>query len=473
VRLRTRIALLVGLGAVLALVCMAALVVPTLEGNLERERLERLDRVVPVAREALRQSYDGPDRAAALNTAVLLANARVIVWSVGPGEPGWFQDSLGGSPSEATREARALVLAASKGHETSGLGNYGVNRSAMVAVPFLSSAGAFYVALFAEPIGDVRGSVAFVTRRIVIGGGIAIVLVLGIAAIASEVLARRLRRLRAAADRIAGGRFDEPVIDDAHDEIGDLARSFEQMRVRLDRLDRARREFIANASHELRTPLTSIGGFVELLEEGDLDAATQAEFLATVREQVERMRRLASDLLDLSRLDADEATIQTVPIDLRETVADCVAEARPLAGRRGSQVRSVLPPLEAQALGDDVRVHQIVRALVDNALRHTPAGSTITVTAASAPWEASVSVRDDGPGISPEALERVFERFYRGPGAAAQGSGLGLAIARELAQRMGGSLQARSEPGETVFTLTLRPAPPTPRAPEPAAQATA
>jgi two-component system OmpR family sensor kinase len=473
VRLRTRIALLVALGAGLALVCMAALVVPTLQGNLERERLERLGQVVPLATEALKRGYDGSRRTDAVNAAVLISNARVVVYSVGPRQPRWVQDSLGGSSTEATPAARDLVLVAATGRGTTGLGHYGANRSAMVAVPFVSNAGAPYVALFAEPIGDVRGSVAFVTRRIVIGGVIALVLVLGIAAIASEVLARRLRRLRAAADRIAGGRFDEPVIDDTRDEIGDLARSFEQMRVRLDRLDRARREFIANASHELRTPLTSIGGFVELLEEGDLDAATQAEFLATVREQVERLRRLASDLLDLSRLDADEGTIETVPIDLRETVEACVAEARPLAGRRGSHLRAIVSPLEAQALGDDVRVHQIVRALVDNALRHTPAGSAITVMAAAAPWEASVSVRDDGPGIPPEALERVFERFYRGPGAAAQGSGLGLAIARELAQRMGGSLQARSAPGETVFTLTLRPAPPTPRAPMPAASATA
>ena len=121
-RLRTRIALLVGLGAVLALVCMAALVVPTLEGNLERERLERLERVVLVAREALRQGYDTPDRRAALNTAVLVSNARVVLWSVGPGQSRLVQDSLDGSATEATREARALVLAASDGRVTSGLG---------------------------------------------------------------------------------------------------------------------------------------------------------------------------------------------------------------------------------------------------------------------------------------------------------------------------------------------------------------
>src|SRR5439155_4562305 len=115
--------------------------------------------------------------------------------------------------------------------------------------------------------------------------------------------ARRLRRLEVAAERIAAGRFDEPIHDTGVDEVGQLARAFDRMRERLATLDRARSEFIANASHELRTPLFSLGGFLELLTDEDLDEATRGEFLDTMREQVDRLTKLATDLLDLSRLD--------------------------------------------------------------------------------------------------------------------------------------------------------------------------
>ena len=113
--------------------------------------------------------------------------------------------------------------------------------------------------------------------------------------------ARRIRRLQQAADAIGRGRFDEPIVDDGDDELGDLARGFDRMRVQLGQLDGARKEFIANASHELRTPLFSLGGFVELMTDEELDEVTRSEFLVTMREQVDRLAKLATDLLDLSR----------------------------------------------------------------------------------------------------------------------------------------------------------------------------
>ena len=125
----------------------------------------------------------------------------------------------------------------------------------------------------------------------------------------ASAFARRIRRLELAADRIAAGRFDEPVVDHGSDEVGQLARSFERMRLRLAHLDRARGEFIANASHELRTPLFSLGGFLELLDDPGLDEATRDEFLAQMREQVDRLAKLATDLLDLSRLDAGRLAV--------------------------------------------------------------------------------------------------------------------------------------------------------------------
>src|SRR6266542_4275083 len=122
-------------------------------------------------------------------------------------------------------------------------------------------------------------------------------------------ISRRIRRLERAADRIAGGRFDEPVRDSGGDELGDLAVAFDRMRVRLAQLDDARREFVANASHELRTPLFSLAGFLELMDDEELDESTKQEFLDQMREQVTRLTKLASDLLDLSRLDAGRMSV--------------------------------------------------------------------------------------------------------------------------------------------------------------------
>ena len=226
------------------------------------------------------------------------------------------------------------------------------------------------------------------------------------------------------------------------------------MRQRLDALERARAAFIANASHELRTPLTALGGYLELLTEGGLTEAERSEFLETMGEQVQRLTKLATDLLDLSRLDAGGFTVAHDEIELGDLAADAAREMQALATQRGSVVVAE-QGVPAPARGDEGRVLQVLRVLVDNAVRHTPAGTTVTLRTETTPWGASIVVSDDGPGIPPELLERIFERFFRGPGAAARGTGLGLAIARELAERMDGRLLATSGPGGTRFTLEL------------------
>ena len=226
------------------------------------------------------------------------------------------------------------------------------------------------------------------------------------------------------------------------------------MRSRLDALERARSAFIANASHELRTPLTALGGYLELLTEGGLTEAERDEFLDTMGEQVQRLTKLATDLLDLSRLDAGGLTVAHDELELGELASDAAREMQALAARRGSAVVAE-PGSPALARGDEGRVLQVLRVLVDNAVRHTPPGSTVTLRTETTPWGASIVVADDGPGIPPELLERVFERFFRGPGRAARGTGLGLAIARELAERMDGRLLATSSPAGTRFTLEL------------------
>jgi len=273
---------------------------------------------------------------------------------------------------------------------------------------------------------------------------------------ASYAASRRLARLERAATRISVGEFGSPIRDSSRDELGELARAFDTMQLRLEQADRSRKDFIANASHELRTPLFSLGGFLELLDDEDLDAEQRDLFLREMREQVTRLGKLATDLLDLSRLDAGAVDIEREPIDLAATARGLVREFRGLAAGHGSRVVLVRPTETIpHAIADEQRVQQIGRALVDNAIRHTPRGTEVRVSVERQDGIVQLAVTDNGPGLEEEAGRHLFERFYRGTAATSAGSGLGLAIARELAERMDGSLELRSREGPTTFTLSL------------------
>ncbi len=196
------------------------------------------------------------------------------------------------------------------------------------------------VLLVATPLHDDLSSVAVVRSRVLLAASLATAFAIALGYVLATLFARRIKRLEAAAERIAGGRFDEPVVDDAPDELGQLARAFDRMRLRLASLDRARGEFIANASHELRTPLFSLAGFLELLDADDVDAATREEFLAEMRGQVQRLTKLATDLLDLSRIDAGRLAVADDGFDLA-VVGDVLAtELGPRALASGPRARA-------------------------------------------------------------------------------------------------------------------------------------
>src|SRR5262249_5096935 len=174
----------------------------------------------------------------------------------------------------------------------------------------------------------------------------------------------------------AGGGSAGPVGDDAPDELGQLARAFERMRMQLASLDRARRDFIANASHELRTPLFSVGGFLELLTSEELDPDTRSEFLSETREHGSRLQKRATDLLDLSRLDAGRLAVARESFDLGAAGELLATEFGPRASATEHWVELELRS-NTPALADEERVLQVGRVLVDNALVHTPSGTTI------------------------------------------------------------------------------------------------
>ena len=309
-----------------------------------------------------------------------------------------------------------------------------------------------WVIVYSAPLADVMRTVSTVRHEILVAGAIALLLALVAGYLVARALAQRVKRLELAAKQVAAGDFSRPIPVDSTDELGQLAVAFNEMQQQLLQLEQARKKFIATASHELRTPVFSLGGFVELLEDEELDAETRRRFLDQVRDQVQRLGKLSVDLLDLSRLESGSLELRPEEVDLGELTRSVSGEFEPTLAQHDSRLELRLPTsIEAQC--DPVRVAQIMRILIDNALTHTPPGTKIVVTAGRDNGLVRLAVRDDGEGIEQPALQRIFEPFYTADDA--QGSGLGLAIASELADRMRGQLSVQSAAGATTFTLEI------------------
>jgi signal transduction histidine kinase len=341
---------------------------------------------------------------------------------------------------------------------------------ARVAMPITlpGLGGQTYVLAVRKTIEEIPGAVkvvrtAFITAAL---AGVALTLILGIPLAAT--LVRRLRRLRDAALGLArGGRSVEVPVDRARDEVGDLTRTFATMQRRLQHQEDARRAFVATASHELRTPLTSLDGMLELLDDdlrsGSPDIEDAIGLLERARAQSRRLGRLAADLLDLSRLDAD-VELRSEPIELGELSRAVLAEFELGTSDRGITSRLEGTAGACWALGDPGSIAQILRILLDNAVRATPPGSEIRVEMHDGTGPVTLSVCDEGPGVPEGERELIFQRFQRGRATGSRGGfGLGLAIGRELAERMGGELLLEDRPGlGATFTLRL----PAARAPD-------
>ena len=435
-------------------------VVPQLRSSLTAERLDRLEAAA---------AEQAPEMAHAMQAGVSQSKLRRLVRDVAQRtdsrvtligiRPGSSQPAFVVSDSQFELDATAPRYVAAANAAATGTASSAVElvdggRVGQTAIPLERSGETRWVAVLSDSLDEVEDTVALIRRQILIAGAIAISFALLAGFLAARAHSRRLRRLERAAEQVAEGNFTVDIPIDSTDEVGQLAMTLDQMQERLARLDSARKEFIANASHELRTPIFSLGGFVELLEHEEPDEASRDEFVRTMREQVDRLTKLTTDLLDLSKLDADAIEIRSEVVDLGGLAKRVVAEFGPAAVLHGSAIE-VVPrgPMPPVARADPDRVAQILRILIDNALTHTPEGTAIKLTIEPREGVCELTVSDDGPGIPPRSRARVFDRFYTGDSVS--GSGLGLAIARELALRMRGDLAMSSRAGHTNFVLDL------------------
>jgi len=460
--LRTRLTLASLLVTGAAILAVYVYVVPQLRTRLQDEKLRALQvatsRQAPAGANAIARNRPQRQVGAAVRTAAAAAGDRVVLLGVSTGTLGVsvFPIADSAQPQGRTGAGQGQVVArraVSTGRPEAATELTRDGRVAEAARPLVVGGRMVGVLVISSPLSDLSGNTAVVRRQILVAGGIALVVAVLGGFFAARALSRRVKRLETAAREVAAGDFSHPIPVDSDDEIAELAVAFNDMQRQLAQLDSARKQFIATASHELRTPLFSLGGFVELLCDEDLDEATRDRFLAQLRVQTTRLTKLAVELLDLSRLDAGSLELRPVNVDVGQLARTVATEFIPALTQHDSELELRLRQEPIEVVCDPDRVAQIMRILIDNAIAHTPPGTSIQVRAAREDGELGLAVRDHGTGIASDALNRIFEPFYTADDA--RGSGLGLAIARELAARMSGEITVDSRPGRTTFTLEL------------------
>ena len=283
---------------------------------------------------------------------------------------------------------------------------------------------------------------------------IAVAIALAMVQVLARGMTSPLREMAAATMAMARGNYDRRVTATSADEVGDLARAFNAMAAELAEVDRQRRDLIANVSHELRTPLTALRAQLENVVDGV--GAPDAETLQVMLRQVDRLSRLVTQLLDLSRLEAGIHPFETGDVHLAEVVDAAVAEVR-LATSTDRVVIDV--PAGLKVKGDGDRLQQVVMNLVENAIRHSPPEESVAVTATNGHGHVRVEVTDEGPGIADSDADRIFDRFYRADSARTSsggGAGLGLSIARWIVDLHGGEIHAEArQPKGCRVVVTL------------------
>ncbi|HEX7364185.1 MAG TPA: HAMP domain-containing sensor histidine kinase [Dehalococcoidia bacterium] len=288
------------------------------------------------------------------------------------------------------------------------------------------------------------------------------IVALAVSIVTAVVLARSVyipvRRVTNAAEEIAKGNYEQEVPVDGPNEVRGLAQSFNQMSKEVKRSQQMLRDFVADVSHELRSPLTSIKGFAQAMVDGTAKGKeAQLKAAVVIEDESKRMMRLVEELLEFSRLESGQIKMASEPVDLKELLQQCYEIFIIRAEEKGVNLKIAIDPL-SPVIGDIDRLEQVFSNLLDNALKHTPAGGDVSIGARQLnPGLVQISITDTGPGIPAEQMRHVFERFYRAdPSAGKAGAGLGLAIARQIVLAHTGDINARSSVGKgTEFLVTL------------------
>lgn len=357
-------------------------------------------------------------------------------------------DFPGASATPAPPQAVAVV-----GKGAPFVGEIPLDRGSFIvtAVPVRQNFGA--VVLLA-PAAPLKQSLSLARRYLLLAGSGTLLLGTGLALMLARSVLRPVIAIEQATVRIARGDFSTRVDVEAGDELGKLAGAVNQMTARLEGYEKRRREFLANVAHELRTPLSYIRGYAQAVAEGFVKTPEERDrYLHIVQEESVRIGRLVDDLMDMAQMDEGQLSFDLQPLDLGLPIGQAAAAIRPQAEEKQVTLDVNLPADLPHPMADGGRIQQVVFNLLDNGLRHTPAGGRLAVSARRDGGQVIVSVADTGEGIPPEELPLVFERFRK---RHSQGRGLGLAIVRTIVRGHGGEVSVTSTPGRgSTFSFTL------------------
>ena len=339
----------------------------------------------------------------------------------------------------------------------------------VLAERFLGRQSAYVVALASQP-WTLLMVLQEMAPRLLVAALLSLVASVAVAWVLAASIARPLARMTRAAEAMARGQYDQAIPSRGADEVGRLATAFNTMAREVARSNRALRDFLANVSHDLRTPLTSIQGFSQAMVDGAVrEPRDYADAARIINEEAERMRRLVEDLLELSKLESGQVTLELAPIDLTVLVHQVGERMEHRAGLAGVDVAYQIGAAP-MVYADGRRLERVLENLLENAVKHTPAEGRVTIAVGETPpasasvgreeaGSATVTIHNSGSWIPAEDLSRIFERFYqvdKSRVGSSEGSGLGLAIARELVQVHGGQIVAASSHVDgTRFTIHL------------------
>jgi signal transduction histidine kinase len=462
--LRTRLLLGLLLTWAVTLAVVALALLQPLERRLRDDALSTLGRDARAARVALRGLDPGALRPRAGQAEQVTraigrrANAEALLVSRSG-------QVLAATDPDAVLPGSLGVRALREGRVLARISDAGPIPAAQVAVPAGTEGGAVALVM-RKRLDSVVSAVRVVRRAVIVAALIGLGTAVLVGMLLTGPLVGRLRGLRDTALQVARlGPHVEVAPDERRDEVADLTRAFATMQDRLHEQEQARRAFVSTASHELRTPVTSLRLMLELLRE-ELGREPQPSSeqvraqLLDAADQAERLGRLTDELLDLSRLDAG-VPLASELVDLRSVCRLVAQELEARAREAGRTIAVAEGGAPVWAVADPGALAQIVRILLDNALRFAPAGTAVRVEPVEAGETCAVRVRDEGPGVESHEREAIFERFHRGSATSdTTGFGLGLAIGRELAQRMGGDLTlAETDRPGACFELRVAAAP--------------
>lgn len=308
---------------------------------------------------------------------------------------------------------------------------------------------------------NLSGVFAFpLTGPLLIGGVIAAFLSLFLVYFVSRQVTLPISEMKQMALKFSHGDFAARVRISSKDELGELAHVLNEMAQKLEETEKIRKELLANISHELRTPLATVQGYIEALMDGVLPEEKREESLKLVLDEVKKTEGLVNSILELSRLEAGAIQMQSRPFDLKQVAQRIRDKLEVPFQLKGVNLELQLEEGEMVVVGDPDRIGEVLEIFLDNSLRYTEKGGSVFLSCFKKGNQALVSVKDNGIGISPEELPRIFDRFYRStkiPQGEKLGAGLGLAIAKEIIEAHGSKIQVESVPGKgSCFTFALK-----------------